>query len=107
MTEELNYILIRNAIAGGAMDEALENLAQQIIRRRAVIAAKRAAKLTIGDQFYLVENIKPKLLGGALCTVTGFEGTRVKVTLMEDRSQKWRKGGQVRVPRTLIGEKAE
>lgn len=102
-----DFIVIRNAIAGGAMDECLDQLEQRIKQRKMVLASKRAAELEIGDEFYLVMNIKPQLLAGARCRVKGFLGTKVQVELLENRSQKWRKGGSVRVPRTLIGEPAE
>lgn len=91
------------AITAGMFDEQLPQLERLIHLRKDVIASELVASLNIGDKVTIAEHVRPKLLGGLRCEVTGFEGSSVKVRLLDYGSAKWRTGQTITLPRTLVG----
>ena len=101
-SEVMTPEFIRTAITVGKFDTALDDLARTIEARRQMLAIEYAATLSVGDEITVISNVRPKLLAGARCQITGFDGDKVKVKLLVHRSSKWSLGSTVTLPRTLI-----
>lgn len=96
--------IIELAIKSGMADHLLDEIKSAVARREGLLASERLNALSIGQRITISDSVRPKLLAGCPCEVTGFQGESVKVTLLATRSDKWRLGMTVTLPKSLIGE---
>lgn len=94
------------AIRSGQLDDHLDSIDRWRRLRIEAKAIERVSTLAIGDKIRISYTVRPQLLAGALCTVSGFEGDKVCVILEHTQSQKWRAGNSITLPRTLVGPDA-
>lgn len=99
---------VRLIIQTGIADDNLDEIIGMIRRRKDLLAAEKVATLAEGDEIYLVDEIKPKLLAHAKCRIKAFlPNGKIEVTLLEDRGaeRRWRYGNTVTIFRSHVGER--
>lgn len=94
-------------INAGDFDDYLEVINKTVASRQRQVKLSFVSSLHVGDRIKLVEQIKPQLLANAIAEIVDFEpGGKVKVRLLRTYSPKWRQGGIVHIPPSLIGGRA-
>lgn len=102
--QEFKPEVIELGIKCGMVDHMLPQIQSALDRRKGLLASERLNALEIGQRITVSDSVRPKLLAGCPCEVLGFEGESVKVKLLATRSDKWRLGMTVTLPKSLIGE---
>lgn len=90
----------------GDFDDYLKILERSVAVRRDQVQRALAASLCIGDQIRLTTKVKPALLAGIVVDITDIQaGGKITVRLRRTYSTKWRQGGLVIIPASLIDHK--
>lgn len=90
---------ILREIRNGLHDEFLQEIQEEVVRRRQVLGRMQFAELAVGSRVRFVQTIRPTYLRGMEATVVGKKVSKLMVRL--DRPV-GRFRGDIRVPAALI-----
>jgi hypothetical protein len=97
---------VLDLIAGGTMDDYLDDIARGVSERRKAKGSHVARGLRAGDTVAMSDSIRPRYLAGLPVTVVRVDRAAIVVTCPDEAAYgRFQNARRVRLTNTLIGEK--